>query len=81
MSTAPSPKSPPVARLVPFWDAETRELWLGEHLVKRFRQPAENQVRILAAFEEENWPKSLSDPLPGWTASTPRSGCGARCAT
>ena len=42
-----------------------RELWLGGVLVKAFRQPAINQVTILAAFQEEGWPHHIDDPLPG----------------
>lgn len=48
----------------PVWDDQLRELsWQGV-LVKRFRQPAENQERILAAFQEEAWPPRVDDPLP-----------------
>jgi hypothetical protein len=32
--------------------------------VKRFRVPAANQGLILAAFEEEGWPRFIDDPLP-----------------
>ncbi len=49
----------------PHWDARARELWLGKQLVKQFRRPAINQVQILEAFEEEGWPRSIDDPLPG----------------
>lgn len=48
----------------PTWDAELRELWFGEVLVKQFRQPAPNQETILAAFSEEGWPPRVADPLP-----------------
>jgi hypothetical protein len=51
-------------RLVPSWDGELRELRLGLHVVKRYRQRAECQERILAAFEEKGWPALLADPLP-----------------
>jgi hypothetical protein len=37
---------------------------VNESVVKRFRVPAENQELILAAFEEEGWPKHIDDPLP-----------------
>lgn len=52
----------------PAWDRSTRELSLGNELVKRFRGPAPNQEGILTAFEEDNWPVRIDDPLP------PRSG-------
>ena len=32
--------------------------------MKLFRQPAESQEIILAAFEEEGWPRRIDDPLP-----------------
>jgi hypothetical protein len=34
-------------------------------VVKRFRQPAEQQELVLAAFEEQGWPPRIDDPLPG----------------
>ena len=48
----------------PHWDKTQRELWLGSHLVKRFKQPAPDQEAILDAFEEEGWPIHIDDPLP-----------------
>jgi hypothetical protein len=58
-------KDCPAVRVLPSWRASTRELWLGDKLVKRFRRPARNQELILAVFEEEGWPDVVSDPLPG----------------
>jgi hypothetical protein len=49
--------------LKPRWDSERRELWLGERLVKQYRQRAANQVQILSAFEEENWPGRIDNPI------------------
>lgn len=50
---------------LPHWDAAMRQLsWRGR-LVKRFRTPADNQERILAVFEEEQWPPRIDDPLGG----------------
>jgi hypothetical protein len=49
---------------VPKWDPDRRELRLGHQVVKQFRAPAMNQQTILAAFEEENWPPRIDDPLP-----------------
>ena len=46
------------------WDAQRRELRVGLHLVKRFRQQAADQLTILAAFQEEGWPPRIDDPLP-----------------
>jgi hypothetical protein len=49
---------------VPFWDAGSRCLWLGERLLKQFRQPAPNQTRLLAVFQEQGWEnKHIDDPL------------------
>jgi len=49
---------------VPCWDGERRELSVGRAVVKRFAVPAENQERVLSAFQEEAWPAHLDDPLP-----------------
>jgi hypothetical protein len=48
----------------PQYRAATRELWLGDRLVKRYRVRAENQELMLKAFEEEGWPQRIDDPLP-----------------
>ena len=37
---------------------------LGGLVVKQFKLPAPNQETILAAFEEEDWPPRIDDPLP-----------------
>ncbi len=47
----------------PKWDPESRELSLAGRVVKRFRWHAFNQERVLAAFEEEDWPQRIDDPL------------------
>jgi len=49
---------------IPIWDRERRELRMGRTLIKRFCVPAENQVAILSAFQEETWPAHIDDPLP-----------------
>lgn len=48
----------------PRWDAQRGEFWFGGRLCKRFRQQAQNQRLVLAAFEEECWPNRIDDPLP-----------------
>ncbi|NOX53497.1 MAG: hypothetical protein GXP27_03495 [Planctomycetes bacterium] len=53
-----------VRQLKPRWDGLTRELFVGPVLVKRYRVPAPNQIRVLEAFEEEDWPEWVFDPLP-----------------
>jgi hypothetical protein len=49
----------------PNWDRNRRELRVGAVVVKRFTIPATSQESILAAFEEQNWPQRIDDPLPG----------------
>lgn len=53
-----------LAPQTPTWDGQSRELRVGVILVKRFKVPALNQQTVLSAFEEEEWPASISDPLP-----------------
>jgi hypothetical protein len=57
-------RDPFASGVMPQWDADCRELRVGEVLVKRFNVPAPNQEAILAAFEEEHWPRHVDDPLP-----------------
>jgi hypothetical protein len=54
----------PVGRRVPRWSATARELRVDGRVLKRFRRPAPNLELVLAAFEEEGWPRHLDDPLP-----------------
>ena len=42
----------------------SRRLLFGDTLVKAYRASAPNQHRILAAFQEEEWPSRIDDPLP-----------------
>lgn len=60
----PSGREAVLVPKVPRWDATCRELCWGLTVVKRFRLPASNQVLVLAAFEEEGWPRHIDDPLP-----------------
>ena len=48
---------------MPYWDQATRMLWFGSSVIKRFKLPAPNQERILAAPQEEGWPMCIDDPL------------------
>jgi hypothetical protein len=48
----------------PHWDAERGELWYGGEVVKKFKQPAPNARTILSAFQEQEWPPRIDDPLP-----------------
>ncbi len=48
----------------PHWDLKLRRLMYQGKLVKHFRCPAQNQETILSAFQEEDWPQRISDPIP-----------------
>lgn len=48
----------------PEWNGVTRELRLDGMIVKRFRWQAVNQEIVLSAFEEDQWPPVIDDPLP-----------------
>ena len=48
----------------PCWDSQLRELSVDQIVIKRYCVPAVNQELILAAFQEENWPARIDDPLP-----------------
>lgn len=61
-SELPQPAS--IIPVRPLWDPTLRELRVGEILVKRYRVPAKTQERILNAFQEEDWPRRIDDPLP-----------------
>ena len=56
----------------PTWDPDLRELRVGELVVKRFRQPASNQVTVLTSFEELYWPRRIDDPLSGNSEVEPK---------
>ncbi len=56
--------SPEEGKQSPVWDEVRRELRVGLSVVKRFKQPAANQERVLRAFEEDGWPSRIDDPLP-----------------
>ncbi len=56
----------------PSWDRDRKELRCGEWVIKQFRWAAVNQETILMAFEEENWPARIDDPLPQKLEQDPR---------
>jgi hypothetical protein len=49
---------------LPRWERESRVLYLGQRVVKRYRRPSPNQDIVLSAFQEEGWPRRIYDPLP-----------------
>jgi hypothetical protein len=50
--------------LKPDWDPALCRLMFGGLVVKQYRATALNQHIILAAFQEEQWPLRIDDPLP-----------------
>ena len=73
LSASPAPESPALPHnrrqvdllnTVPTWDRDRQQLRVGQSVVKEFKVPAPNQETILAAFQEENWPPRIDDPLP-----------------
>jgi len=57
------PRIGPTPPFKPTYDSVARELRFGSTLIKRFTKPAENQERVLLAFEEEKWVERVDDPL------------------
>jgi hypothetical protein len=52
------------AREVPAWDETARCLRFRGVVCKRYKQPAPDQERVLATFQEDGWPDAVDDPLP-----------------
>ena len=46
------------------WNVHRHELTLEGRIVKRFKQHSPNQEAVLTAFQEEDWPCGIFDPLP-----------------
>lgn len=58
--------------LLPFWDIERRQLWLGNSMIKRFPHPISNQITVLAAFRAIGWAsRRIVDPLPSQPSDLP----------
>jgi len=62
----------PGASIIPHWDADRQELRVNGMVVKQFKVPAPNQEMVLAAFQEENWPPRIDDPLPPQAEQDPK---------
>jgi hypothetical protein len=55
-----------IDEIKPRWDAEGKELKIGNKVVKRYDSRASQIIKLLDAFEEEHWPNRIYDPLdPG----------------
>jgi hypothetical protein len=52
-----------VPTVLPRWDGDRRMLHFGGQIVKQYRLRAANQETVLTAFQEENWPYKIDDPL------------------
>jgi hypothetical protein len=54
-------------RQLPVWDNATGELiWNGQTIATfLIKDPPSDVQRVLEAFAEERWPKSIANPLPG----------------
>jgi hypothetical protein len=59
----PGPELLDFSQAAPTWDRDRQQLRVGKAIVKEFKLPAPNQEAILAAFQEENWPPRIDDPL------------------
>jgi len=68
----PCDEKPRVQEERPVWDENRRELRVGQAVVKRYRQPAANQELVLRAFQEEDWPPRIDDPLPPEAEQDPK---------
>jgi hypothetical protein len=53
--------------LRPCWDRDNYVLYLGSEVIRRIKRPnaAVNIIAILDAFEEDEWPRRVDDPLRG----------------
>ena len=58
-----SPRCDPATLDLPRWDGESHVLYARGQIVKQFRVPSPSQELILAAFQEEGWPRIIFDPL------------------
>ena len=52
------------ATVTPHWDHQRHILSVGNRMVKQFRVPSPNQEAVLHAFQREDWPPCIADPLP-----------------
>jgi hypothetical protein len=60
----PGSDRPQEAEEKPTWNQDRRELSFRGKVVKSYRVPSPNQEHILNAFQEEEWPEFIHDPLP-----------------
>lgn len=53
----------PQSDVTPHWDSDLGELWVGNKLIKAYREEAENQKLVLGAFQKQEWRRRLDDPI------------------
>jgi len=61
-----------LGRLLPHYRSDRRLFLWGHHVLKHFRQPAQNQELVLCAAEELGWPLWFDDPLPRRGTGNPK---------
>jgi len=62
----------PPRLLLPYWDTDRRQFWLGNTLLKEYSQPASNQIAVLTAFRSIGWAaRRIEDPLPAISRELP----------
>jgi hypothetical protein len=59
--TTPRPRIPKKAK--PAFDADLGRLWVGDLLIKEFKEAAENQRLVLKSFQELDFRQRIDDPL------------------
>ena len=47
----------------PVWDGETGELWYRGQMVGRIKRAGTEIMKILATFQDDDWPRRIDDPL------------------
>lgn len=50
-------------RIRPFWNRETRTLYFGDRVLRRYSSQADNQMAILDAFQAAGWQDSIHCPI------------------
>lgn len=53
----------PLVSELPLYNPLRRELWFLGLLIKKLRSDAENQIRCLTCYQEQDWQRPLFDPL------------------
>jgi hypothetical protein len=54
----------PAKNFTPHWDGTNRVLSFGGQIIRRYGRSSPNQETVLRAFQEQDWPYRIDDPLP-----------------